>query len=89
MKKVLDYVLLLVYHTVKKPDRGPVKKPRGREENTMTNKIEAAKYFFQKGLISKETYIEELWEAGLLVWDEAIDLIVRANSDKRRGKESR
>lgn len=55
----------------------------------MTNKIEAAKYFYRKGLISKETYIEELWEAGLLVWDEAIDMIVRANSDKRRGKESR
>ena len=73
---------------VKKPVRGPVK-PRGRKVMTMYNKVEAAKYFYQEGLIGKETYIELLWEAGMLCYDEALEAICRANSDKRRGKEGK
>ena len=53
---------------------------------TMYNKLEAAKYFYQRGLIGKETYIELLWEAGMLCYDEALEAICRVNSDKRRGK---
>ena len=56
---------------------------------TMYNKLEAAKYFYQRGLIDKETYIELLWEAGMLCYDEALEAICRANSDKRRGKVER
>lgn len=55
----------------------------------MTNKrytLDLMKALYKNGFISKERYIEAVWEAGLLVWDEAIDLICRANSDKRRGK---
>ena len=55
----------------------------------MYNKLEAAKYFYQKGLISKEAYIVELWEAGMLCYDEALEAICRANSDRRRGKVER
>lgn len=52
----------------------------------MYNKLEIAKTAYNAGIISKESYIVELWKVGMLVWDEAIDLIIRSNSDKRRGK---
>ena len=54
-----------------------------------TFKIEAAKLFFQRGLIDKEDYITILWEAGMLCYDEALEAICKANSDKRRGKVER
>ena len=50
----------------------------------MTKKGATAKHLYEAGLISKETLIEELWREGLLVWDEAIDAIIRVNVDKRR-----
>ena len=51
----------------------------------MYNKLEITKAFYEAGMISKEDYIATLWEIGMLTWDEAIDQILRTNSNKRRG----
>ena len=52
----------------------------------MYNRLEIVKAFYNAGLITTEDYIETLWEIGMLTYDEALDLIVKENSNKRRNK---
>ena len=53
-------------------------------KNTRQEAITAAKALYNAGLISEEDYTIAMWRIGMLIWDEAIDLIIRANVKRRR-----
>ena len=53
-------------------------------KNTRQEAITAAKTLYNAGLISEEDYTIAMWRIGMLIWDEAIDLIIRANVKRRR-----
>ncbi len=53
-------------------------------KNTRQEAITAAKTLYKAGLMSQEDFTIAMWRVGLLIWDEAIDLIIRANVKRRR-----
>lgn len=52
-------------------------------------RVELAKIKRDAGIISAHEYIYELWVAGLLVWDEAIELSVKETVKKWTGKHNK